>query len=114
MEGTYTLGVPSFPKEADEAGYHGSTEETSETTAWSWETLNTMLKEVKGDDSVYFNPYMFITDEAGANANGITKVFGKDGNDKSRTWQFHFKQALHIMLAKFPKKSRDIKHKGRV
>ena len=42
-----------------------------------------MLRKVKGDGSAYFNPYMFITDEAGANANGITRVFGQEGYDKS-------------------------------
>ena len=76
--------------------------ETSESTSLFWKTLNKMLQEVKGDDSIYFNPYMFITDEAGANANGITNVFGKEGHDKTRTCQFHFKQSLNRMLVKFP------------
>ena len=68
-----------------------------------------MLREVKGDDSVYFNPYMFITDEAGANANGITRVFGQEGYDKSRTCQFHFKQSLNRMLTKFPDNAGELK-----
>ena len=66
--------------------------ETTESTALFWQNINSMLREVKGDDSVYFNPYMFITDEAGANVNGITRVFGQEGYDKNRTCQFHFKQ----------------------
>ena len=57
---------------------------------------------------------MFTTDEARTKANGITKVFGKDGYDKSRTCQFHFKQTLHRMLAEFPENCMDIKDKGRV
>ena len=37
-----------------------------------------MLSEVAGRETV-FNPWMFITDEAGANHNGILKVFGQAG-----------------------------------
>ena len=73
--------------------------ETSETTALFWETLNCMLKEVSGNENIKFNPFMFITDEAGANANGITKVFGEEGNRKSRTCQFHFNPFPHSTCA---------------
>ena len=45
---------------------------------------------------------MFITDEAGANYNGIMKVYGEEGYKKSRTCIFHFKQSLQKMLQKFP------------
>ena len=83
--------------------------ETSESTALFWQNINAMLQEVKGDETVYFNPYMFITDEAGANANGITKVFGQEGYDKSRTCQFHFKQSLNRMLTKFPEDAGELK-----
>ena len=68
-----------------------------------------MLKEVSGNENIKFNPFLFITDEAGANANGITKVFGEEGNRKSRTCQFHFKQGLNRMLAKFPANSGELK-----
>ena len=61
-----------------------------------------MLKEVMNNPDTYFNPYMFITDEAGANYNGILKVYGQEGYRKSRTCIFHFKQALTKMLDKFP------------
>ena len=52
---------------------------------------------------------MFITDEAGANFNGIYKVFGQQGVDKSRTCQFHFKQCLIRMLTKFPAELGELK-----
>ena len=83
--------------------------ETSDSVALFWENLNAVLREVKGDESIYFNPSMFITDEAGANFNGIYKVFGQQGVDKSRTCQFHFKQCLNRMLTKFPVKLGELK-----
>ena len=83
--------------------------EKTESTTLFWQNINSMLREVKGDDSVYFNPYMFITDEAGANANGITRVFGQEGYDKSRTCQFHSKQSLNRMLTKFPDNAGELK-----
>ena len=83
--------------------------ENTETTSLFWQTLNSMLQEVSGDEQIMFNPYMFITDEAGANANGITQVFGQEGYKKSRTCQFHFKQGLHRMLTKFPANLSDVK-----
>ena len=75
--------------------------ETADSIALFWTTLNEMLSEVSGKDT-YFNPWMFITDEAAANHNGILKVFGQEGVRKSRTCQFHFKQSLQRMLLKFP------------
>ena len=61
-----------------------------------------MLQEIFNDETIYFNPYMFTTDEAGANYNGIMKVFGEEGYKKFRTCVFHFKQSLQKMLQKFP------------
>ena len=85
--------------------------ETSESTALFWSTLNEMLKEVSGNENTYFNPLMFITDEAGPNHNGILKVFGKDGVRKSRTCcQFHFEQSLQRMLLTLPPTLNE--HKG--
>ena len=76
--------------------------ETTESVSLFWTTLNKMLQEVFNDETIYFNPYMFITDEAGANHNGIMKVYGEEGYKKSRTCVFHFKQSLQKMLQKFP------------
>ena len=82
--------------------------ETSDSVALFWKNLNAILREVKGDESIYFNPCMFITDEAGANFNGIHKVFGQQRVDKSRTCQFHFKQCLNRMLTKIPSRTRRV------
>ena len=76
--------------------------ETTESVSLFWTTLNKMLQEVFNDETIFFNPYMFITDEAGANYNGIMKVYGEEGYKKSRTCVFHFKQSLQKMLQKFP------------
>ena len=61
-----------------------------------------MLQVVFNDEKNYFNPYMFITGGAGANYNGIMKLFGQKGYKKSRTCVFHFKQSLQKMLQIFP------------
>ena len=82
--------------------------ETADSIAIFWTTLNEMLSEVAGRET-FFNPSMFITDEAGANHNGILRVFGQAGVRKSRTCQFHFKQSLQRMLVKFPATLNELK-----
>ena len=82
--------------------------ETADSIAIFWTTLNDMLTEIAGRET-FFNPWMFITDEAGANHNGILRVFGQAGVRKSRTCQFHFKQSLQRMLVKFPATLNELK-----
>ena len=82
--------------------------ETADSIAIFWTTLNEMLTEVAGRE-IFLNPWMFITDEAGANHNGILRVFGQTGVRKSRTCQFHFKQSLQRMLLKFPATLNELK-----
>ena len=43
-----------------------------------------------------------MTDEAGANANGILQVYGPDAIRKTYTCQLHFKQCLNRKLKNFP------------
>ena len=76
--------------------------EDSPNCAEFWNVLNQMLREIKNDETYYFNPKRFITDEAGANHNGITSIFGEEGFRKASTCQFHFKNQLESMLMKFP------------
>ena len=47
--------------------------EMSDSIALFWENLNAVLRDIKGDESIYFNPYMFITNEAGAKFESDTK-----------------------------------------
>ncbi|MDA8032385.1 MAG: hypothetical protein MPK62_14925, partial [Alphaproteobacteria bacterium] len=50
--------------------------ETSENVALFWRLFNEVLAEVKGEPGYQFNPCGWITDEAGANFNGIGMVYG--------------------------------------
>ena len=68
-----------------------------------------MLSEISGTENYKFNPKMFITDEAGANFNGILSVFGQLGLNKAFTCQFHFKQSLEKMLTKFQPELNELK-----
>ena len=83
--------------------------ETSDNCAKFWEILNEMLSEISGIENYKFNPKMFITDEAGANFNGILSVFGQTGINKAFTCQFHFKQSLEKMVTKFPPELNELK-----
>ena len=76
--------------------------EDSTNCAEFWNVFNQMLQEIRKDENYFFNPKRFITDEAGANHNGIAAVYGEDGSRKSSTCQFHFKNQLEAMLVKFP------------
>ena len=67
-----------------------------------WNVFNEMLREIQKDENYYFNPKGFITDEAGANHNGIAAIYGEEGSNKSSTCQFHFKNQLELMLTRFP------------
>ena len=68
-----------------------------------------MLSEIKGTEEYKFNPKIWITDEAGANFNVILSVFGQTGVNRAYTCQFHFKQSLEKMLAKFPPELNDLR-----
>ena len=67
--------------------------ELSTICALFWKMWNKALGKVKGDPNFTYNPKGFMTDEVGANANGILQVYGHDAIRKSYTWQFHFKEA---------------------
>ena len=49
--------------------------ESSTTCALFWKMWNKALGEVKGDPNYTYNPKGFMTDEAGANVNGILQVY---------------------------------------
>ena len=83
--------------------------ESSTTCALFWKIWNKALAEVKGEANYSFNPKGFMTDEAGANANGILEVYGPDAIRKSYTCQFHFKQCLNRRLKTFPSNLNHIK-----
>ena len=68
-----------------------------------------MLAEIKGEPGYTFNPYGFITDEAGAIIDGIRDVYGEAGVLKTFTCQFHFRQGVERQLRRMPNGLDDIK-----
>ena len=83
--------------------------ESSTTCALFWKMWNKALGDVKGDPNYTYNPKGFMTDKAGANANGILHVYGPHAIRKSYTCQFHFKQCLNRKLKNFPSNFGEIK-----
>ena len=55
--------------------------------------LNEVLQKVSGQPRYKFNPYKFYVDEAGANINAISRVFGKKGLGTILGCQWHFLKA---------------------
>ena len=54
---------------------------------------NEAYKVVAGDDTLHFNPKGWCTDMAGANMNGLLRVFGDDVLTHIKTCEFHFKES---------------------
>ena len=67
--------------------------ENSETIELFWTLFNKVFKVVAGDDTVTFNPKGWCTDMAGANMNGLGKVFGEDVLTRIKSCEFHFKES---------------------
>ena len=76
--------------------------ETSENVALFWRLFNEVLAEVKGEPGYKFNPCGWITDEAGANFNGIDMVCGHQALQQSYSFRFHYTQCLSNLLLKIP------------
>ena len=76
--------------------------ETNENVALFWRLFNEVLAEVKGEPGYQFNPCGWITDEAGANFNGIGMVYGQQALQKSYSCRFHYTQCLNNLLKNFP------------
>ena len=84
--------------------------ETTESVTLFWQLFNRILQEVKCDENYKFNPKAFITDEAGANINGIAAAFGYEAIKKTYTCQFHFKNCLNQLLRRIPGELEEIKN----
>ena len=72
--------------------------ETSENVALFWRLFNEVLAEVKVEPGYQFNQCGWITDEAGANFNGIGIVYGQQALQKSYSYRFHYTQCLSNLL----------------
>ena len=58
--------------------------------------LNEVLQKVSGKPKYKFNPSRFYVDEAGANKNAISRVFGRAALNRTVTCQWHFLQCVRI------------------
>ena len=76
--------------------------ETSENVALFWRLFNEALAEVKAETGYKFNPCGWITDEAGANFNGIGMVYGHQALQKSYSCRFHHTQCLSNLMKEIP------------
>ena len=100
---TNPLGVPSSHREAYEVCTMETKAKSNTTCALFWKMWKKTLGELRGDPNYTYNPKGFMTDETGANANGIFQVYGADAIRKCYTCQFHFKQCLNRKLKKLSK-----------
>ena len=73
--------------------------ENSENIEPFWALFNEAYKVVAGDDT-HFNLKGWCTDMAGANMNGLQKVFGDDVLSRIKTCEFHFKESRNKMAKK--------------
>ena len=71
--------------------------ENSENIELFWTLFNEAYKAVAGDDTLHFNPKGWCTDMAGANMNGLQRVFGDDVLTHIKTCEFHFKESKNKM-----------------
>ena len=74
--------------------------ETSENVALFCRLFNEVLDEVKGEPGYKFNPCGWITDETGANLNGIGMVYGHQALQKSYSCRLHYTQCLSNLILK--------------
>lgn len=74
--------------------------EDSENIELFWTLFNASIKKAADDNTVSFNPTGWCTDMAGANMNGIRKVFGEDALSRIKSCEFHFKESRNKMARK--------------
>ena len=64
--------------------------ENTHTLELFFKLLNEILQKVSGKPHYKFNPYRFYVDEASANINAISRVFGRKGLERILGCQWHF------------------------
>ena len=74
--------------------------ENSETIELFWSLFNQALQKATGNETAHFNPKGWCTDMAGANMNGLKKVFGDDNLTRIKSCEFHFKESRNRMARK--------------
>ena len=66
--------------------------ETKENVALFFKLFNEALSTYVGDPNYKFNPCFIMTDEAGANVQGLHEVFGEEFLERIATCQWHFEE----------------------
>ena len=74
--------------------------ENTEMVTLFFNLFNKALAKHVGDENYKFNPILIMTDEAGANLQGIKEAMGEDYPGKIVTCQWHFKQCAWRQLSK--------------
>ena len=71
-----------------------------------WSTFNEVLRKENGDPNYVFSPRGWITDMAGANIEGLKKVYGTAVTERIKTCEFHFKECRNRQARKLNEESR--------
>ncbi|XP_066927735.1 uncharacterized protein [Clytia hemisphaerica] len=64
-----------------------------------WRNFNDAFKQVNLTEQK-FNPKGWVTDMAGANFNGLSRIYGEDVMNKIKGCEFHFKQSIERKVKK--------------
>ncbi|XP_028408652.1 uncharacterized protein LOC114531204 [Dendronephthya gigantea] len=75
--------------------------EDSLSVEYFWKCFNEVLQKVSGKKDYLFNPCGWITDMAGANMEGLKRVFGSAVLEQVKTCEFHFKECRNRQSRKF-------------
>jgi hypothetical protein len=80
--------------------------ENSLCVEYFWKCFNEILQKVSGKKDYLFNPCGWVTDMAGANMEGLKRVFGSAVLERVRTCEFHFKECRNRQSRKFSQEIR--------
>ena len=75
--------------------------EDSLSVEYFWTLFNEVLQKESGKKDYLFNPCGWITDMAGANMEGLKRVFGSAVLERIKTCEFHFKECRNRQSRKF-------------
>ena len=74
--------------------------EDSNYVAKFWRTFNEAFKKANGTEK-RFSPTGWLSDIASANFNGLSTIYGEDVQEKVKSCEFHFKQAVERKIRGF-------------
>ena len=74
--------------------------EDSENIELFWMLFNEALSQATGTKDTVFIPIGWCVDMAGANMNGLERVYGKEVLERVKSCEFHFKENRNKMAQK--------------